>query len=123
MLGCQLHQQSRREWCGLESRVTRRDKWAVASLALGPFFRVDPVLHPQLANSDWLVPCQGTKGDTFLLILGSGIKRRRKGVTSPTQRDTSAEGMWNRPMMMAHRRERERQFPDAHPRSTARPPD
>lgn len=88
VLGCQRHQQSRREWYGLEPRVTRRDEWSVASLALGPFFRVDPVLHPQqwLTVTGWS-PVRGPREILFLLILGSGIKRRRKGVTSPTQRE------------------------------------
>lgn len=50
VLSCQLHQQSRREWDGLEPRLTVRDEWAVASLALGLFFRVDPGLHFQLIS-------------------------------------------------------------------------
>lgn len=84
MLGCQL-QESRREWCGLEPRVTIRDEWAVASLALGLFFRVDPALHPQLITvTGW---SRQPKEILFLLILESDIKRRRKGVTSPTQRE------------------------------------
>lgn len=108
VLGCQLHQQSRREWYGLEPRVTRRDEWSVASLALGPFFRVDPVLHPQLANSDWLVPCQGTKRDTVPSDPGKWYqKEKERSDKSYSERDTSAEGMWNRPKMMTHRRERE----------------
>lgn len=77
MLGCQLHQQSRREWDGLEPRLTVRDEWAVASLALGLFSRADPGLRFQLINSDWLVPCQ-SKEILFLLILESDIIRKRK---------------------------------------------
>lgn len=77
VLGCQLHQQSRREWDGLEPRLTIRDEWAVASLALGLFSRADPGLRFQLINSDWLVPCQ-SKEILFLLILESDIIRKRK---------------------------------------------
>lgn len=122
MLGCQRHQQSRREWYGLEPRVTRRDEWSVASLALGPFFRVDPVLHPQLANSDWLVPCQGTKGDTVPSDPGKWYqKEKERGDKSYSERDTSAEGMWNRPKM-THRRERD-SSQTLTPEGTAHPPD
>lgn len=86
VLGSQLHQQSRREWDGLEPRLTLRDEWAVASLALGLFFRVAPGLHFQLITVTGWSPVSQRRYCSFwswkVISKGEG-----KGVTSPTERE------------------------------------
>lgn len=92
----------------------------MASLALGPFFRVDPVLHPQLANSHWLVPVRGPREDTVPSDPGKWYQKEKERGDKPySERDTSAEGMWNRPKMMVHRRERDSS--QTHPRRHCSP--